>query len=377
MAVQFIRDRTKTKWYVYAFKGGPKVMTHVGPRKPKLGPSEHRKIAEALAEQNAGPTHLFQHVIAQWLRSEEWQGLEPTTKRTWGTHVTRIEDRWGKFPYSVWNDPQMASKVVKWRDLYKATPRAADIGVTVLRALLKWAKLNGYINLNAALDIPQLAKSADREDIIWTEDDIIAFTAKAIELERPQLVDGLRLAKLTGLRRADLVTLTFDHIGEFAINKTALKKSRGKRRKAVVPMTPELDELLAELRTRYRADGVGTVLVNSFGRPWSVSGFGGSFGRVTEAAGITYSHEDVVDGQLVTLTANKHLHDVRGTFCTLLIVECELTDEQAAEIMAWSPKRVAAIRKKYVDGHRVVVAIGERIAARRKTSSKTISGGTG
>lgn len=229
--------------------------------------------------------------------------------------------------------------------------------MTVLRALLKWARLNGFIALNVATDIPQIAGSSDREDIIWTEEDMQRFAEKAIELEREHLIDGLWLAALTGLRRADLVSLTFDHVGEFAVSKVALKKSRGKRRKATIPMTEQLAEFLAEMRTRQRADGVNTVLVNSFGRPWSGDGFGGSFNRIRDAARIVHKDADGTEKE-------KHLHDVRGTFCTFLITECELTDEEAGEIMAWSPKRVGNIRRVYVDGARVVVAIGERITKR-------------
>lgn len=58
----------------------------------------------------------------------------------------------------------------------------------------------------------------------------------------------------------------------------------------------------------------------------------------------------------------KHLHDVRGTFCTMLLTECALTDEEAATIMSWSAARVTRIRRVYVDDARVVVAIGRRIA---------------
>lgn len=360
MAVQYIRDRKRQRFYIYAYRGGPRVHVHEGPRKPKTLPAHvHRAIAEAEEKRQAEPDHLFRHVIREWQRSEDWNRLERSTRKTWQPHLDLIEARWGEFPYTVWNDARMASRVVKWRDERKAKPRTADIGVGVLRALLKWARLNGYVTLNAALDIPQIAPSSDREEIVWTEQDMAAFEAKAAELERPQIIDGLRLAALTGLRRADLVTLTFDHVGEFALSKTALKKSRGRRRKATIPMTPQLQGLLDELRNRPRAEGVNTVLVNSFGRPWSGDGFGGSFNRVRDAAGIEHIDED---GNGIA----KRLHDVRGTFCTMLLVDCELTDEQAARIMAWSEKRVARIRSVYVDDARVVVAIGERIAAKHR-----------
>ena len=360
MAVQYIPDRKRQRYYIYAYKGGPRVHIHEGPRKPKrLPPAVLRAIADAEEQQLAEPQHLFRHVIREWQRSEDWNRLEPSTRKTWQPHIDLIEARWGNFPYTVWNDTRMASKVVKWRDERKDKPRTADIGVGVLRALLKWARLNGFIGLNAAQDIPQIAQTADREEVVWTDEDMAAFEAKAIELDRPQLIDGLRLGALTGLRRADLVSLTFDHVGEFAVTKTALKKSRGRRRKATIPMTPQLQELLDELRTRPREEGVKTVLVNSFGRPWSGDGFGGSFNRIRDAAGIVHTDDE---GEAV----KKRLHDVRGTFCTLLLVDCELTDEQAARIMAWSEKRVARIRSVYVDDARVVVAIGERIAAKHR-----------
>lgn len=364
MKLAIIPDRHRQRWYVYAWRGGPRIHIHEGRKKPtaaQLPPEALRKLAEARENRFAEPAHLFRHVIREWQRSADWERLEASTRKVWQGHITLIEAKWGEFPYTVWDDPRMASKVVKWRDERKATPRTADIGVTVLRALLKWAKMNGYVALNAASDIPQIGRSADREEIVWTADDFASFTAKAIELEREQLVDGLRLAALTGLRRADLVTLTFEHVGEFAVSKTALKKSRGKRRRAIIPMTEALEALLAELRTRKRAEGVMTVLVNSFGRPWSGDGFGGSFNRIRDAAGIVHREEDGAERK-------KHLHDVRGTFCTMLLAECGLTDAEAAPIMAWSERRIGQIRRVYVDDARVVVAIGERISARQKAS---------
>ena len=48
----------------------------------------------------------------------------------------------------------------------------------------------------------------------------------------------------------------------------------------------------------------------------------------------------------------------------MLLTEWELTDREAAKIMGWSQERVANIRKVYVDHTRVVVALGERIAAK-------------
>ena len=116
-----------------------------------------------------------------------------------------------------------------------------------------------------------------------------------------------------------------------------------------------------------------TVLVNERGTSWTAAGFGGSgsFGKVRDAANIVHVEEGD-DGQLVK--RRKHLYDVRGIFCTLLLTECELTDEDAARIMAWSPARVAKIRSAYVDSAAVVISLAERMRAKHGAKQ---SGGYG
>lgn len=344
-------------WYVYAHRGGPQIYKHVGWLRPTLPPETLRKLIAALDEKMErlkGPETLGD-LIRQWRpNSPEWKALADSTKRTWGGAVDQIEAKWGSTPLTVWNDPRMVSKVVAWRDSRASTPRSADFGVSVLRALLKFARLRGKVGINVAEGIPQLYRNGARAEIIWTDSDIEKFYASSRALGMEHLYDGLRLAALTGLRRADIVSLTWDEVGDDTIKKKAAKKSRGRRRTAMIPTIPALDDLLAELRTRHRAEGVNTVLVNSFGQPWSGDGFGGSFGRVRSHANIVH-----IDDETGAAKA-KHFHDLRGTFCTKLILG-GLSDQDAAEIMAWSPEQVAGIRRTYVDRKHVVVAIGERL----------------
>jgi integrase len=368
VSVQFIKSARPGKpvtWYIYAWRGGPLIRKVESPRKPSLGRSDHTAIAAAMVADRAIPPDTMRATLREWCPvdprkpgSPEWAGLADNTKRVWNPHVDLIEARWGKHPMALWDDPRMVAKVVKWRDERAATPRTADMGVQVLREFLEFARLRGRVRINVARDIPSLYHGADRADIIWTDADMAAFAATAAKLKRPQVDDGLRLAAMTGLRRADLVSLTWSQIGEFAIIKRALKVSRRKRRRAIIPQTPQLEALLAELRTRFRKSGVETVLVNSHGTAWTPASFGGSVCRIRDEAGIEHIDDD---GKRHA----KHLHDVRGTFCTMLLTEWELTDREAAEVMAWSPERVARIRSTYVDHARVVVALGERIAAKQ------------
>lgn len=212
-------------------------------------------VAAHQVERSPDPATLLS-LIRSWRSSPEWAALAVGTRRTWGSALDRIEAKWGDAPLAVWNDPRMVGKVVAWRDTRAQTPRAADIGVTVLRALLEHGRLRGRIAINVAANIPQLYKNGGRANIIWTAEDIARFKSTAQQLGQSHVSDGLSLAALTGLRRADLVTLTWDQVGEFAIIKKALKPSAGKRRHMTMPRIPALNSLLEELRTRPRRAGV-------------------------------------------------------------------------------------------------------------------------
>jgi integrase len=337
------------RWYLYAYRGGPRIAYHEGPRKPRLGPKELKAYQAAMEGRGVVGSGKVAELCRDWTHSPEWQKLAPGTRKNWQRFVDMIEHRWGDSKEGVLNNPAFRQRIIKWRNLVADKPKTADERVKVMRMLLEWARNQGRLSVNVADKITTLYRGGDRAEIIWTDADMEAFKTKAIEVERPHLIDGLRLAALTGLRREDLVAATFDHVGDKVLSLTAAKRSRGRRRRVFVPVTPELRALVEELRGRPRKEGVSALLVNSRGEAWSEDGFGGSFNRIRDAADIRHS-----DGR------KKHLHDVRGTFATKLILRGE-TDKDVAEIMAWSPERVGNIRKVYVDQARVVVGIAERL----------------
>lgn len=73
-------------------------------------------------------------------------------------------------------------------------------------------------------------------------------------------------------------------------------------------------------------------------------GFGSGFNDAKLAAGI-----------------DKHLHDLRGTFLTRCCI-AGLNDQEIADIVGWNTKDIRAIRARYANQARIVVAIGERLA---------------
>jgi integrase len=356
------RDGTH-RWYIYAWRGGPRIATIDGGPKPRLSRELEQAVKDARARAQAGDETIG-GLIRDWRRSPEWEAFAFTTKRAWSTWTARIEDKWGKTPLEVWSDPRMVGKVIAWRDGMKDTPRSADEAVKVLSRLLEWGRLRARVRLNVAEGVPQLYKGADRSTIIWTPEDYDRFTWAAGKLDLPQALDVRDLGGLTGFRRADLAGLTRAEAAyPHAIMRTALKKSRGRRRRAVIPKLEETQVLLDRLATQARKEDVETVLVNSYGRAWTPQSLGDCFHRVRDHAGIV----EPANRELGLPARPKHLHDLRGTFVTHLCrAQPPLTDEQIAEITAWSPQNVNEIRRTYVDDAAIVVAIGERLSAARK-----------
>lgn len=340
--VAYVVKRRKGKpciHFFYAWRGGPQIMRVEGGPKPRLTPAAVAAYLEAQNKRLAAPAETLAALIADWRTSPEWGNLATTTRNEWSRCLDNIGRQLGKAPMGAVDDRRFRADIMAWRKSMAETPRKADYHITVLRGLLGWGRVQGRLALNVADGIPNLYKGGNRAAIVWTPEDIA--------LLRPtlptQLQDALDLARFTGLRRGDLVKLPLSAFGEYSVLWRTGKS--GGERVVTVPSVPALADLLADLRTRYRAPGVTTALVNSRGKPWTESGLTGTFNAHRDAAGIV----------------GKRLHDLRGTFCTELCL-AGLTDETIAGIMGWSVARVADIRRIYVDQARTVVAIGEAMA---------------
>ena len=273
--------------------------------------------------------------------------------------LNKIEDRWGRVPLEVFNDGRMIAKVIAWRDSMASTPRAADVGIDVLRALLQFGIHRGVLSRNVAAGIGKLYVNGQRAEIVWSEADLALFRAVAGEQDA-RVADAVDLAAVTGLRREDLARLTWNEVGEFAIVRRAAKASKGRRRFASIPRIPELDAVMERLRLVPRADGVDTLLVTAAGVPWELNLLSKYVGRIVRKAGIAHIDADTGKPKF------KHLHDVRGTFATRLMTGPKLTNEEVAGIMGWSPNEVERIRRIYVDDTARSVALGRRIARKCK-----------
>lgn len=356
------RLKSGPAWYMYAWRGGPLIRKVEGAKKPKPSVDDWAKITAARADMVSDPTETVGKALTAFRASSYWKSLATGTRKTWGAALDRIEAKWGKAPLKALDDPRMKPKVVAWRNSMATTPRTADISVMVLAKLFEWAVLEGHMIHNPAIGIPTIYRPDGRAAVIWLAEDLEAIKAVA---EQP-LQDAVDLAVLTGLRRADLVALRWDEVGDLAIHRTAAKRSRGKRYTVSLPRLPELDLLLDTLRVRPRKPNVETVLVNSFGKPWTGDGLASSFHdarrRANDGAGIWHSERDPITGE--ERRTPKRLHDLRGTFATRIMTQSKanLTNSEVAGIMGWSVEQVDQIRKRYVDDKAIVVELTRRLS---------------
>ncbi len=338
--IAWTRKRTATgawRWYAYAWRGGPCIQKTISVKLPRLTPEAVLAFHRAISERGTMPADTISGLAAAWRASPEWKGFAAETRRMWGRTLDAITNKWGPVPVSIFDDRRIKHKIIAWRDSMAETPRKADYHVDVLRSLLSYGRLLGRLSLNMADGIPHLYKGGNRAAIVWEPDDVAAFLAVA---EQP-VADAFNLARLTGLRRADLVALPWDAIKTHAIVWRTQKS--GRVRVVSFPLIAPATKLLAELRTRNRNAGVSTVLVNSRGRAWTPDGLNSSFN----------------DARSKT-ECRKRIHDLRGTAVTEWCL-AGMSDAEIAGAFGWSPARVAEIRRLYVDQARVVVSIGERL----------------
>lgn len=339
--------------YWYRRRGGERIGVFAGPT-----------LADALAAERAGadqlaadyakgralpdPTTVRALVTRFKAAPDGFLKLrEGSTRKAWSPWLDRICDEFGDLPTAALKAKGVRRDVIEWRNRWAATPRTADYAIQVIRRLFSWAVENELAEANPAADIKGLY-SANRADVIVEPAQLAAICAATT----PAGALAFRLAAATGMRKGDLIDLTWSEVDDFSIERAANKSTTGRR--LLVPLTGEARTVLAELRAANKARKVPSVhvLVSSVG-PWSDGGLGTTWDRAVNKA--------------LGEAADVHFNDLRGTAVTGF-AQVPLTDEEIADIMAWEPGRVRAIRKRYVDRANVAKGI---IARMERAEKKT------
>lgn len=309
--------------YYYAWRGGPRLLGHPG------SPAFIASYAEALASRKGSDKGTVRALVADYRSSSAYKDLADSTRKIWARWLDRVVDRFGDYRVGLFDHPNKIRPIIrKWRDKWSEQPRSADYAIQVLSRVMSHAVELDLIKANPCAGIKSVY-SNNRAETIWSDDDLIAFKAKA----SPEVWWCVDLAAHTGLRAGDLKRLCWSHIGEDEIVIPTSKS--GGAITAFVPLYDGLRRVLASIPQRST-----TVLTNEKRRPWKDGVNGTSFRN---------ARDEALPGR------DLHFHDLRGTAATRFKA-AGLDNREIAELMGWEEATVDKIihryvgRKAHVDG---------------------------
>lgn len=311
-SVYKVTAKGRTYYYAWRGRGAPRLTSPPGSKEFV------EELAAALRERHLGDKSKLGYLITSYKASEAWKkDIGDKTRQNWAPWLDKIRAKFGKVSIAAFERPKMRLAIRQWHKSFRATPRAADMGLQAFSRVLSFGVEEGELSTNLCVGIPHLY-SNDRSEVIWIDADLDALEKVA----SPELMHAARLAAMTGLRKSDLLRLSWSHIKPLSIEITT-----GKSKNRKTTLIPLYGSLRAHLETIPKRST--RVLTNTDGVPWA-GGFGSSWNKAVTRAGI-----------------DKHLHDLRGTAATKLYL-AGFSIREIAEILTWSEDRVEALINRYV-----------------------------
>lgn len=277
--------------------------------------------AYAAAERTMLQRHAgtLTQLIRAFTLSPEFEKRAESTRKEYRRMLTKLEARFGTMPIAALDDLRVRQDFMSWRaEVARSSgDREADNRLSVVSAMLSWARDNGRVTANHISGFRRLHKS-DRSEMIWLPEHIEKFMRVApVEMQR-----ALILALHTGQRQGDLLRLTWtNYDGAFV----SLRQGKTGRR-VEIPCTKVLRAMLDGL-----SRDAAVILATKTGLPWKPRYFKAQWETASNLAGLD----------------NLHFHDLRGTAVTML-AEAGCTAPQIAAITGHSLKTVSSILDRYL-----------------------------
>lgn len=341
--------------YWYAWRGGPQIL-----KVSARGDDELARLVAAAAPaaiaafrdagaNNADKVTLY-GLITRYLVALEAMPGAPRTKSDLRKYLDKVRDGLGKMEIRALESKRARHVLITWRDKFKDTPKTADELLGALSKVIAWAVDNGEVSTNPIADVSGLYTPPDRSEIIWEPHHLELLLKHATS---PAFVDFVQLAVHTGIRLGDIRKLTWSAVGPDAIVFQTGKSNR--KRTAVIPITDPLREILATIPRR---DSV-TVLNSSRGTPWSEAGLESAI--QTAKANALEDVQARLGPDAKSGIEHLRIHDMRGTAATNFMVHGGLEDEDIAVILGWKRETVGEIRRRYISGQAIGLAIVRRM----------------
>jgi integrase len=340
--------------YWYAWRGGPQIL-----KVSARGDDELARLIAAAApaaitafreagSNNADKVTLF-GLITRYLIALEAMPGAPRTKSDLRKYLDKVREGLGKMEIRALESKRARHVLITWRDKHKATPKTADELLGALSKVIAWAVDRGEVSANPIESVEGLYTPPDRSEIIWEAHHLELLLAHTT----PAFANLVQLAVHTGIRLGDIRKLTWSAVGDDAIVFQTGKSNR--KRTVVIPITDPLRDILAAIP---RGDSV-TVLNSSRGRPWTEAGAESAIQTAKRKALEKVQEQQGAEAK----TGIEHLriHDMRGTAATNFMVHGGLEDDDIAVILGWKRETVGEIRRRYISGQAIGLAIVRRM----------------
>jgi integrase len=297
-------------------------------------------IRSEQTEENAGD---FAQIVHDFLDSSKFEALSEASKINYRRDLRLAVREFGTASIAEIEDRSFRGKIARWHlNMAATSPKGADNCVGTLSAAFGYAYRMGTLVVNPAYGIQKAWKQpVDREP--WTKEEIDLFLRNCPKVTS----DIFHLAMYTGLRRADLASISWD-----AYNGSDLQwrtsKSRG-RRIVIVPLTPEGKAFIENLKTQQESAPLGvqrTMLISAGGTPMTPHTLGKKVIERAKKLGIT-----------------KKLHRLRSNYASLLVTN-GFERGEIAGIMGWSPDQVDQLIRIYVHRDVIVAAQAKKLQNR-------------
>lgn len=306
------------RWYFYKWRGGPRFWSDstCNPTSPAF----LRAYSEVSEQTELTVDYMTPAMVDDFLSSS---GMPKGARsrediRKWGL---RFADHFKDAPAIIFEERGSRGEVNAWRALWKHSPKQHDTaGVHAVR-ILNWAASEGIIREHHCHKLRRLYE-VDRSEFVWSSADRELFNASAPEWVRRILC----VACETGLRPADLISLTRSHVEDTPNGRRLRIRTAKSGRFAHIPVTPALAEVIdATPKDKL------LLLTNANGKPLTPHRASEGVRQWRDKAGLS---EDL------------RLYDARGTAATRLL-NAGLSLAEIANHMGWSLRFAASVIEHY------------------------------
>jgi integrase len=281
MRIRYVREYRDGRLYFQRHRRGRKVRI----RADRGTPEFHVEYARLLGRHQPAVTPrgpvagTYRWLCVEYFKSPAYKRLDPRTQRVRRGVLEHTFDEpvrpGAEQTFATVRIDQVTTKALRvLRDRKAGLPEAGNNRVKAIRAVFRWAMEEEHVGVNPARELAQV-KTASSGWHSWEVEEVRLFEARHPVGSKARL--ALALLMYTGVRRSDVVLLGRQHVRE-----GWLKFAARKNRVVVeIPLLPELQRVI-------EASPVGdlTFLVNDYGQPFTVDGFGNKFGKWCAEAGV-------------------------------------------------------------------------------------------